>query len=677
MPSKYFKAAWSGNNLRASLEAFAAQHDVVNAVGGQAAVGDFNADGNADILYLFGEFVPYLEITRHSYGRLLVLAGDGRGGFRDATTAILGDGDFPYVARKVGVADLNGDGHDDLAMVVNREDGRATVDPLVAASPQVVLLSTDSGKLDQVELDMSTWGHAFALGDLNGDGRSDMILGGFTLPEGQTDSSTAAFLQQPDGSLSGPRYLGNLSSASTVIGDFDGDGTNEVADYFTDYQQQALWPSGMRLVDINPDGSRGGTVVHLVAPIRIEQGIGWNGSPGTFQIQLDVNGNEYVDQGIHELKSGDFNGDGRDDIVGIRFGFSMNYVDGVLTEGGESRGGLEFFTLGASGIEPMAGASISGWRVPPSGGIVDVQLIDFNGDGHLDLFLPWPYDSEVDPGAGARVLLNDGAAHFLRVRQAMLPNVSDLGPWFGMSADAIDANGDGIMDIMMAASGFDTSWGTWNIKSETLFLGTTKFYTGPKYTDPALKGAAGFNEQYYLNTHADAAKAVKKHKFDSGLEHYLEVGKAKGYLGFAANTHIFGSDKNDKIKAREGHERLDGGLGEDTLTGKAGADEFVFSTKLGVSNVDAIKDFKPGQGDTIGLDHDIFKKAGAALDENEFFAKKGAVKAHDRDDRIIYDTKTGKLYYDDDGNKKGGHDAVHFATLGNKPVLDAGDFHIV
>jgi Ca2+-binding RTX toxin-like protein len=674
MASKYFKASWSGNNLKAEINALVTSHNVTNVAGGPQLVGDFNGDGSIDFLSVFFEFAPNIELTRPTHGRIAILAGDGEGRFTDATNSILGEADFPYSVRKLAVADLNGDGRDDVAMVVNREDGRATTDPNTNASQQVVLLSAPGGVLELVTLDMTTWGHAFGVGDLNGDQRADLILGGFTLPEGQTDSATAAFLQRPDGSLSAPSYLGDLSGLSLAVGDFDGDGTNELADYYTDYSLP-LWSSGLRVVDLNPDGSRGSTSVNLIMPERMENGQGWNG-PSTFVVRLDAQGNEYVDQGIHDLKVGDLNGDGRDDIVGIRFGFSMNYVDGVLTEGGDPRNALELFALGQDGFEPMKDAWIKGWH-PAIYGVQDVKLIDFNGDGHLDLFVPWPFDTEDDKGVGVRLFLNDGAARFTRVKQALLPDATDLYAIFTMKADAIDANGDGIMDIMMAADGFDTSWSSWTANSETLFLGTKRFYTGPKYTDPALKGAAGFNEQYYLNTYADAAKAVKKHKFDDGLDHYLEVGAKKGYLGFATNTHIFGSDKNDTMKAREGHERLDGGLGKDTLTGKSGADEFVFSTKLGPSNVDTIKDFRPGQGDTIGLDRDIFKKVGAALGEDEFFAKKGAAKAHDRDDRIIYDTKTGKLYYDDDGSKKGGHDAVHFATLGNKPLLDAGDFNIV
>jgi serralysin len=102
----------------------------------------------------------------------------------------------------------------------------------------------------------------------------------------------------------------------------------------------------------------------------------------------------------------------------------------------------------------------------------------------------------------------------------------------------------------------------------------------------------------------------------------------------------------------------------------------VFKTTLGAGNVDKLTDFKHDT-DQLQLAKALFAKIGLSLDAAEFFAKKGAVKAHDRDDRIVYDTKTGKLFYDDDGNKAGGHAAIHFATLANKPVLDHGDFIIV
>ena len=81
--------------------------------------------------------------------------------------------------------------------------------------------------------------------------------------------------------------------------------------------------------------------------------------------------------------------------------------------------------------------------------------------------------------------------------------------------------------------------------------------------------------------------------------------------------------------------------------------------------------------DLIALDDKIVRGIGEAIDAGEFYAKKHATAAHDADDRLIYDKKTGNIYYDADGNTDGGEDAILFATLTTKPALDAGDFVIV
>ena len=72
--------------------------------------------------------------------------------------------------------------------------------------------------------------------------------------------------------------------------------------------------------------------------------------------------------------------------------------------------------------------------------------------------------------------------------------------------------------------------------------------------------------------------------------------------------------------------------------------------------------------DTIQLENLIFKALGTTtgtLSANKFF--KGAA-AHDADDRIIYNSATGALIYDANGNVAGG--VVQFAT-GQHPVRTA------
>ncbi|EIM25979.1 hypothetical protein [Microvirga lotononidis] len=49
--------------------------------------------------------------------------------------------------------------------------------------------------------------------------------------------------------------------------------------------------------------------------------------------------------------------------------------------------------------------------------------------------------------------------------------------------------------------------------------------------------------------------------------------------------------------------------------------------------------------------------------------------AHDRDDRIIYNKKTGAVYYDADGI--GGSKQIQIATLSNKVTLTHKDFFVI
>ena len=112
---------------------------------------------------------------------------------------------------------------------------------------------------------------------------------------------------------------------------------------------------------------------------------------------------------------------------------------------------------------------------------------------------------------------------------------------------------------------------------------------------------------------------------------------------------------------------LNGKLGSDTLFGGAGADIFAFDTALGSTNVDTIGDFVSGE-DRIRLNDSVF--VGLAAVRNAQFRLGTA--AVDSDDRIIYDSGTGNILFDVDGN--GGQAAQLFAVLVGGVALIASDF---
>lgn len=142
--------------------------------------------------------------------------------------------------------------------------------------------------------------------------------------------------------------------------------------------------------------------------------------------------------------------------------------------------------------------------------------------------------------------------------------------------------------------------------------------------------------------------------------------------GLGGNDRLNGGAGNDKLDGGAGRDILNGGLGNDVLTGGAGRDTFVFNTKLGNNNIDTITDFSVKQ-DTIQLDHSVFTglKMGQ-LSSDAFYI--GAA-AHDASDRIIYNSKSGALLYDADGNGAGA--AQQFAQLEPGLHLTKADFWIV
>ncbi|UVF19279.1 hypothetical protein HPT29_023070 [Microvirga terrae] len=91
------------------------------------------------------------------------------------------------------------------------------------------------------------------------------------------------------------------------------------------------------------------------------------------------------------------------------------------------------------------------------------------------------------------------------------------------------------------------------------------------------------------------------------------------------------------------------------------------------SNVDRIVDFNVAE-DTIRLEDRIFNRAGPTGTLSAEAFQVGA-RAQDADDRVIYDSTTGALYYDRDGS--GSSNQVKFAQLSSGLALTSDNFLLV
>ncbi len=167
------------------------------------AVGDFNRDGNADLV------VANFGNPLNGGGSLTVLLGNGGGGFTQAGGSPLAVGATPV---SLAVADFNADGKADVAIANETAD---TV---------TIMLGNGSGGFSQAggsPYTVDTNPISLAPGDFNGDGKVDLAVANYG---GNTVSillgNGSGGFTQPGAS---PFPVGK-SPYSVAVGDFDGDG---------------------------------------------------------------------------------------------------------------------------------------------------------------------------------------------------------------------------------------------------------------------------------------------------------------------------------------------------------------------------------------------------------------------------------------------------------------------
>jgi hypothetical protein len=404
-------------------------------------IGDFNKDGKPDVLVATPDsnlvFFPgkgdgtlgnASSTPLPPYGAQAIAAGDFNGdgnldvavGASQFASVAFGNGDgtfqtptaynlnptLPEAAESIVVADMNGDGKPDLIVGEGSAFNRTTL-----------LLNDGSGSFTNMSsFQLGGWQSAsIGVGDFNGDGKNDIVLlsGGAGDSQNQGEDGTlSVLLGNGDGTMRSARYISESTPvANTTRGlavaaaDFNGDG-------FQDLIYQAC---------SNTISSSCGFTLLLA------DGAGGYQPPALFSAPVS---------GSHFLALGDFNHDGKPDVA------VFNDCDASCTASSVS---IFLNTGNGTFADPLV---YEGGDVSP----LAIATGDFNGDGKLDIAILEYCGACSDGENTIGVLLGNGDGTFQPV-VTMHTGAGNTAYWLA----AADFNGDGKADLVLAESTNDPS----------------------------------------------------------------------------------------------------------------------------------------------------------------------------------------------------------------------------
>jgi hypothetical protein len=356
---------------------------------------DINKDGHLDLL----------AISRLGDGAHVWL-GDGTGNWTDASSGLrMKDGSC---GGGMAIGDINLDGQLDLAVA----DHCSGVYVYLAAGPgrwQQVAEAMHPAKIKKaVEKDEDTkqffiGSEDLALGDINGDGKPDIVT---------TASDMGGFAT----------YLGDGTGKKWKEMPFNG--LPDINNPEPEDEDNAGWANQVDLRDVNGDGHLDVVASYFKGPrVWIGNGKG-QFSPYSDGLPSPMMGGLY-----RGLDVADVNGDGRLDLI------VANDVNGP-----------EVYLQQANGTWQFTG------DIMPSlqNGAVGVATGDFNKDGYLDIVVAGRKFKEMGNNYGLFLLQGDGKGTWKELEATNLPQ-KGLSVTWGVAVG--DVNEDGLLDFAAATGG--------------------------------------------------------------------------------------------------------------------------------------------------------------------------------------------------------------------------------
>ncbi|MEE1656007.1 calcium-binding protein [Microvirga sp. CF3062] len=397
--------------------------------------------------------------------------------------------------------------------------------------------------------------------------------------------------------------------------------------------------------------------------------------------------------------TGDAAGDGYNSIEGL-IGSAFNDV--LIGDAGNNqlRGGAGSDVLiGGAGADALSGDDgIDTVDYSGAGNSVTVNLAAGRGAGSIAEGDTYASIENVIGSQFADVLHGNGAANVLQggngddvyhvsagdvvIEGASAGNdkvVADVNYTLGANVEALEGTGGGALVL------------TGNTLNNTIIgNGAGNWIDGGVGADTMMGGAG--DDIYVVDNVGDVVEdylgnnsivTTVQLNLSNVRGNFASITAAEGFTfnveGTSGNNVLKGNAVANTLKGNGGNDTIYGMLGNDKLYGGTGRDTFVFDTRLNkTQNVDKIYDFK-SRDDSFHLDNAIFTKLGSGtaarpkMFKSDMFVE--GTRAKDREDRIVYDKKSGNLYYDKDGT--GGSAQVKIATLTNKTDLKYNDFFVI